>query len=175
MGKTKVGDYIVRKAEYRSGWPFGDSPVAVTELLNSSMVMVHGDDRAWDLYYFAPAIGPSVEDKVGPGLGQHAPGAKLDNGKIRPGLVLGGFARALKGVSEVGTFGAAKYTDNGWTEVPNGEARYEDAQLRHWLDSKTGITHDAESQLLHLKHEAWNALARLDLFLRNEEKKNAAS
>ena len=45
---------------------------------------------------------------------QHEPGAKLDSGKIRPSLVLGGFARALAEVSAVGTFGAEKYSDNGW-------------------------------------------------------------
>lgn len=101
---------------------------------------------------------------------QHEPGAKLDAGKPRPGLVLGGFARALLEVSKVGTFGAAKYTDDGWTEVPNGEARYEDAGLRHWLMSRAGQECDDESELLHLAHEAWNALARLDLKLRREDK-----
>ena len=100
---------------------------------------------------------------------QHIPGAKLDSGKIRPGLVLGGFARALREVSRVGTFGAAKYTENGWMQVERGEARYEDAQLRHWLESKIDQSHDSESELLHLAHEAWNALARLDLYIRRVE------
>lgn len=39
-------------------------------------------------------------------------GAKLDAGKPRLGLVLCGFARALQEVGKVGTFGAAKYSDN---------------------------------------------------------------
>lgn len=104
----------------------------------------------------------------------NTPGAKLDAGKVRPGLVLGGFARALLAVSRIGTFGAAKYTDNGWMEVPNGEARYEDAKLRHWLYEKCGIPDDPESQELHAAHEAWNALARLDLILRNKEKQAAS-
>lgn len=59
------------------------------------------------------------------------PGAKLDAGKNRIGLVLFGFARALQEVGKVGTYGANKYTDNGWTEVPDGERRYTDALLRH--------------------------------------------
>ena len=50
------------------------------------------------------------------GKDPHAPGAKLDQGKIRMGLVMGGFARALLAVGEVGTFGANKYSDNGWMD-----------------------------------------------------------
>ena len=44
-------------------------------------------------------------------------GVKLDNGKIRLGLVLGGFAKGLKEVGCIGTFGANKYCDNGWQTV----------------------------------------------------------
>lgn len=97
-------------------------------------------------------------------------GAKGDAGKVRPSLVLGGFARALLEVSKIGTYGAVKYTDNGWMEVPNGEARYDDAGLRHWLYEKAGQKLDADTQLLHAAHEAWNKLARLDLMLREREK-----
>lgn len=103
------------------------------------------------------------------GRSQHAPGAKVDAGKVRPSLVLGGFARALWAVSEIGTFGATKYTDNGWMEVPNGQARYDDAQMRHWLKEKMGEPCDADTQKTHLAHEAWNALAKLDLHLRNAD------
>lgn len=104
------------------------------------------------------------------GKSAHEKGSKLDAGKHRPGLVLGGFARALIAVSKVGTFGAMKYTDDGWMEVPNGEGRYDDAKLRHWLDEKTGIECDRDSQMQHAAHEAWNALARLDLMIRRQEK-----
>lgn len=104
------------------------------------------------------------------GLDAHSPGAKLDQGKVRPGLVLGGFARALWAVSEVGSFGAVKYTENGWVEVPNGQARYDDAGMRHWLKDKMGERVDNDSRLIHLAHDAWNALAVLDLELRKAEK-----
>ena len=40
-------------------------------------------------------------------------GAKLDAGKNRLGLVLGGFSSALQEVGKVGTYGAKKYSDNG--------------------------------------------------------------
>lgn len=93
------------------------------------------------------------------------PGAKLDGGKLRPALVLSGFSRALSAVSEVGTYGAVKYTDNGWRTVPNGVNRYTEAMLRHLLDEWQGIEYDCDSHLLHAAHTAWNALARLELML----------
>ncbi len=109
------------------------------------------------------------------GKSPHEPGAKLDAGKVRPALVLGGFARALLAVSRIGTYGAVKYTDNGWIEVPDGESRYDDAKMRHWLTEKTGVEFDPDSEEEHAAHEAWNALARLDLILRRKEKAAAAS
>lgn len=97
-------------------------------------------------------------------------GAKLDQGKIRPHLVLGAFANALVEVSKVGTFGANKYSDNGWLSVPDGQQRYSEALLRHYLIEQTGETIDPDSGLLHAAHFAWNALARLELQLREEDK-----
>lgn len=99
------------------------------------------------------------------GRAAHEPGAKLDAGKPRCTLVLGGFSRALEHVAKVGTFGAAKYTDNGWRTVPNGEERYTDALWRHLLQEAQGIECDPDSGLLHAAHTAWNALARLELML----------
>ena len=98
-------------------------------------------------------------------------GAKGDAGKVRPALVLGDFARALIEVAEVGTYGAKKYTEHGWLTVPDGIERYDEAMLRHWLKEKAGETHDADTGLLHQAHLAWNALARLDLMLREQEAK----
>lgn len=109
------------------------------------------------------------------GRDQHSPGAKVDAGKHRPAMVLGGFARALTAVSRIGTYGAQKYTEGGWILVPNGQARYDDAQLRHWLDEKRGIPLDADTQETHLAHEAWNALAKLDLFIRKQEEAAAGA
>ena len=101
------------------------------------------------------------------GKDPHEPGAKLDAGKNRLGLVLHGFARALWAVGEIGTQGARKYSDNGWMEVPNGIARYTDALYRHILKEATEGPHDPESGFLHAAHAAWNALARLELMLRD--------
>lgn len=99
-------------------------------------------------------------------------GAKLDNGKNRLGLVLGAFANALQAVGQVGTHGATKYTDNGWTQVPNGIERYTDAMYRHQLKEATGEANDPDSKLHHAAHAAWNALARLELILRAQETDN---
>lgn len=101
-------------------------------------------------------------------------GAKLDAGKNRMGLVLFGFARALQAVSEVGTYGANKYTDNGWMAVPDGVRRYSDAMLRHLMWEAQGEQRDPDTNLLHAAHAAWNALARLDLALREAEGTNTA-
>ena len=83
--------------------------------------------------------------------------------------MLGGFANALMEVSKVGTYGAAKYSDNGWKEVPNGIARYTDAFFRHNLKNMMGERYDHEWHLLHLAHAAWNALAVLELTLAKAE------
>lgn len=94
---------------------------------------------------------------------QHAPGAKLDAGKLRVGLMFADFACALEAVAAVTTFGAQKYTASGWRIVPDGVARYTDALHRHLLAHHAGEITDAESGLPHLAHAAWNALAVLEL------------
>lgn len=103
------------------------------------------------------------------GKSQHEAGAKVDAGKVRMHLITGGMARAITEVAKVGTFGAAKYTDNGWIAVPDGFRRYEDAQQRHAAKRHMGDIWDPDSNLLHLAHECWNAMAKLDLYLRNQE------
>ena len=92
------------------------------------------------------------------------PGAKLDKGKPKAG-VLSDFGLALLEVARVGTYGAEKYSRSGWVEVPDGEIRYTDAMWRHLLAEKEEET-DEESGFLHEAHVAWNALARLELKLR---------
>ena len=49
-----------------------------------------GDNSSWKVFTNGPEQDPN-------GKSPHELGAKLDAGKIRPGLVLGGFARALLG------------------------------------------------------------------------------
>ena len=103
-------------------------------------------------------------------MNQHEPGAKLDQDKPDVNLVLGNFARALMEVSKVGTAGAKKYSRNGWLEVPDGKNRYNSACERHYLKEQMGEEIDPDFGLLHAAHRAWNALAYLELILREEDK-----
>lgn len=114
-------------------------------------------------------IGGGIDESDPNGYDANKPGAKLDAGKNRLGLVLGGFSRALQAVGQVGTFGANKYTDNGWMAVPEGVERYTDAMYRHLMAEAQGEAVDSQTQLLHAAHAAWNALARLDLIIRREK------
>ena len=103
------------------------------------------------------------------GLCPNTPGAKLDAGKIRPQLVMFGFARALEKVAAVATFGANKYSDGGWVQVEDGINRYTDAMFRHLLKEGIGEKFDPQTEVYHAAHVAWNALARLDLMIREDE------
>lgn len=99
------------------------------------------------------------------GIDQHAPGAKLDAGKCDVGLLFESFPNALFAVSQVATFGANKYTRNGWKSVPEGIYRYAAAEGRHKLYRYQGEALDKESTFPHRYHEAWNVLAQLELSL----------
>lgn len=96
----------------------------------------------------------------------HVVGAKDDAEKPQLRLVIDSFAHALWQVGRVGTFGAHKYTEDGWVHVENGIQRYTNAMYRHLLLEAMGEEDDKESELMHSAHTAWNALARLELQLR---------
>lgn len=153
-----------------SAGAFGNSYIKLVELMDKAP----GHNFRAERYAHASPAVPNIpwqelglvpEESDPSGISLNTPGAKADAGKLRPSLVLGGFAKALEAVVLVGTKGAAKYTDNGWKEVPNGFARYSDAQGRHELKRNKGETHDADSGDLHLAAEAWNALAKLQFYL----------
>jgi len=129
------------------------------------------------------------------GLSPSAPGAKLDYGKPRTALALLGFLpaldallasmdggkqpaaavltaaakqwpRALEAVAEVTTAGAAKYTPNGWADVPDGINRYLDAYGRHLLKVGAGELLDGGEGGTGCRHDAqmcWNLLAAVTL------------
>lgn len=108
---------------------------------------------------------PALTESDPTGKTPHEAGAKLDAGKNRLGLVLGGFALALEEVGKVGTYGAEKYTENGWKDVPNGEKRYLDAKYRHEMAYHRGEITDPVTGIHHLAHAAWNSLAALHFHL----------
>ena len=95
-------------------------------------------------------------------------GCKDDDLKTQPALIINDMPRALIAVAEVATFGAAKYSKSNWIHVENGVERYTNAMDRHRI--REGVEpFDLESGLMHAAHAAWNALARLELMLREEE------
>lgn len=98
------------------------------------------------------------------------PGAKLDAGKapVWQGLI-DYFPRACMAVSEISGFGAAKYAWKGWESVPDGVARYSNAGFRHAFKEAIEGPFDKDSGLLHKAHFAWNALAALELYMRERE------
>lgn len=91
---------------------------------------------------------------------------KADGGKIKPRLLIGDMASAIKCISAVLSYGAEKYEERGWASV--NPSRYEDALLRHYLANKSGEPVDKESGLPHLAHLACNALFLLEMELRDK-------
>lgn len=110
------------------------------------------------------------------GVPAKEPGSKLDGGKSPcwRGL-LSYFPRACAAISRVSDKGAAKYSWKGWEKVKDGQNRYGDALIRHMLAEAEGDLFDADSGELHATHAAWNALARLELMLRNVGTVNPSS
>lgn len=107
------------------------------------------------------------------GIDSKTPGAKLDAGKapvIRGAVQY--FPRALKAVAEHSQKGADKYSWNGWERVADGVNRYGDAMGRHIVDEAIEGPIDSQTGSLHQTAVAWNALARLELMLR-EGKENS--
>lgn len=142
------------------------------------------------------------------GIPQHAPGAKLDDGKPWVSTVLRGFwpvvretyiesvylgeadlffgsprhtaiARcvnlgSIHGPIKVGTFGAQKYSRDGWQYVPDGVARYDEAAGRHMLALLDGEDRCPDSGLHHYDHFAWNVLACAVLMQREKQSNDSA-
>jgi hypothetical protein len=102
------------------------------------------------------------------GIGRNQPGAKLDAGKV-PVLrgALQYFPRAIKELAKISEVGSKKYSWKGWEKVPDGINRYGDALARHLLAEEIEGPIDADTQCLHAAQVAWNAMARLELILRN--------
>jgi hypothetical protein len=102
------------------------------------------------------------------GRNPNEPGAKLDAGKapVFRGL-LDYFPRACNAIAEVSEVGAKKYTWKGWETVPDGYNRYSDALVRHMLKGTYELL-DQDTNLTHAAHAAWNALARLELLMKDK-------
>ena len=91
---------------------------------------------------------------------------KYDAGK--PTILKGGlsyFPRAIALISQVSHFGATKYAWDGWRHVDNGFERYSEALVRHLVAEGSADFLDPDSNLPHIGHTAWNALARTELWI----------
>ena len=103
------------------------------------------------------------------GKDAHSPGAKLDAGKAEFDYTLDYFPLALAAVNEVAKEGAKKYTKGGWVTVPAGVQRYGNAMMRHHCKRLGGEDCDKDTGLLHAAHAAWNALAVLELLIKERD------
>ena len=116
---------------------------------------------------------PNESDPTG--LLASTPGAKLDKGKVD---VLRGaiqyFPKALEAVAHVSELGAKKYSWMGWKSVPDGIRRYGAALARHLVyeaDARDTGAGGLGADVLHAAQVAWNALARLELIIKEEDEK----
>lgn len=95
-------------------------------------------------------------------------GIKYDSGKAKIGEMLVSFKKSLLEVCKVYEFGFNKYGKDNFKNVENGYTRYTNAMIRHLLKEDSEI-YDEETELLHASHCAWNALARLEMLLKQKE------
>lgn len=100
-------------------------------------------------------LGNAVGKRDPNGIAQNQPGAKNDYGKTRWCLLPW---RVIEGIAKVMTFGAAKYSANGWKAVPDAKDRYFSALMRHWRLMQDGLYLDDESGLPHWAHFCCNAV-----------------
>lgn len=85
------------------------------------------------------------------------------------------FPRALEHIAIISAGGAKKYGWDGWDQVEDGINRYLDAEGRHTIEHNKGEVFDPDHSrycsepVRHLGQKAWNALAALELVLRENE------
>ena len=99
-------------------------------------------------------------------------GVKLSNSKPKLSLLKIQFPRALEAVARASEYGHQKYIDTdhdykNFLRVDNAEWEYRNALERHESYRETQGYFDSESNLPHIYHKAWNALAELEMHLKN--------
>lgn len=75
----------------------------------------------------------------------------------------------IEKIVEIYTFGAKKYKENSWQNLPDGYQRYKAALFRHITAYEKGEVYDSESGCMHLAHAAWNAIAMLYFGMKEEK------
>lgn len=96
-------------------------------------------------------------------------GKKFDVGKPQMATILGQFRIPLQAVCRPGEFGIGKYGLCNWRQVDGGRERYQNALMRHFLAHLDGELYDPETNILHMAHVGWNALAILYFMIVGEK------
>lgn len=158
MTQFKVGDKVKRIAGWYHGMEAGDTGTVVNvDPWGIKLKEFDEGSGSHDTSMFE-LVEPDKFDDVG---------AKYDSGKLLFRALTRGLAMPLRAVAAVLTYGAIKYKEDSWQQVPNAKARYESALDRHLNDWKRGEVCDPESGLPHLAHAACNALFLLWFELQN--------
>lgn len=134
---------------------------------------------------FATSVWLSVADKLAPTVSfidseeedkeeEELKGVKTDSSKVDISVLFKQFPRALTAVAEASAYGHNKYRETdkdmlNFTRVDNAESRYRGALMRHERDRYTDGYLDSESNLPHIYHKAWNALAELEMHLKDQK------
>jgi hypothetical protein len=149
----KVGDIVEGRHE-RYG------PVEVTRLGGDYVYVTYpSGGGTWKVHHRDITL---VAQK-GPGSPQvepFCPTDKKDAGKPRWELLP---LDPVEMVVRVLTFGAAKYSDDGWRKVENAKERYFGALLRHIFAFRRGEWLDPESGLPHIAHALCNLVILYEL------------
>ena len=80
---------------------------------------------------------------------------KYDKDKVRMDLVP---LECVESIAKVLTYGAKKYSDNSWQDLPDFWKRYKAALLRHLTAVDKGELIDEESGLYHIDQVLCNAM-----------------
>jgi hypothetical protein len=97
------------------------------------------------------AIGGGAKDESWPWALSPTEGRKFDQDKLDWSLLPWD---SVEQVVEVLMFGAKKYGEDNWRDVPNAQRRYWSAAQRHMVAHLKGEACDDESGLPHLAHAA---------------------
>jgi hypothetical protein len=156
-----------------------DSELGLAKPYKESEYQPKEGDVKFDLsgrvqYHWTGGNWVEVHESDPNGKSDKEPGSKLDAGKapVMRGVIRY-FPRALEVIARISEKGAKKYSWKGWESVPGGQERYADARGRHELAIGRGEVYDTSpggTGELHLGQVSWNALAELELYLRDTNK-----
>lgn len=94
---------------------------------------------------------------------------KYDIGKLRWDLLP---IEPIEEAIRIYMFGAKKYGENRWQELPEAKERYYNALMRHQAERQKGNLIDPESGHLHSSHMLWNCIALVHFDLQEQKNGN---